>query len=425
VYTTLDPRAQAAAEREVAELLEGEAPTLETAIVSVEPPTGYVRAMVGGHDFSVSQVNTALTNRQPGSSFKPFVLAEAFEQGIRPNATYSGAPHQVGGQTIENYGGSRYGTMSLRNATTSSVNTVFTRLIEDVTVRDTFDMAERLGVSMPEYDEARSTPNFHVDPSSPPENPNGYGLGVALGTVEASPLEMASAYGVFANHGRRAEPTPVFQVVRPDGSLALDFSHAAEDAEQVVSAEVADNVTDVLRGVVTDGTAAGRGLRDRPAAGKTGTAQFNANAWFVGYTPTLSTAVWMGYVDCGAGPQCELRNVAGHRGGVTGGSLPARTWQAYMTDALDGVPVTEFTEPAPIPDVRDEAERRQRNGFDVGRRRSPSSAIDAGSFVEGGGDPTVDAPSQTTTTLDGGDPGGPPTTTEPGQTTTTPFTLLG
>jgi penicillin-binding protein 1A len=416
VITTLDPRAQQAAEEEVASLLEGTYPTLEASIVSVEPPTGFVRALVGGRDFTRSQVNTALRARQTGSAFKPIVLAEAFEQGIRPTATYSGSPYLE----IENYGGARYGTMSLRSATTNSVNTVFARLIEDVTVRETFDMASRLGIPMPAVNQEASTPNGLVDASDPSRT---YGLSVSLGAIEVSPLDMAAAYAVFANHGLRAEPTPVQQVLGPDGAVLLDNTNAAANATQAISPEVADNVTDVLRGVVTDGTAAGRGLPGRPSAGKTGTAQFSANAWFVGYTPTLSTAVWMGYVDCGAGPRCEMRGIRGVRGGVTGGSLPARTWQAFMTRALEGVPATEFAEPAPIPDVRDEAERRQRGGFDPGRRRYPGEALTGGDYVEGGRDPTVDAP-ETTTTLD---PATTTSTTTPGgggETTTTPFTLL-
>jgi penicillin-binding protein 1A len=417
IVTTLDPRAQDAAEQEVAELLEGTYPTLEAAVVAVEPPTGFVRAMVGGRDFSTSQVNTAVRRRQTGSSFKPIVLAEAFEQGIRPEATYSGGPYaSPDGYAPQNYGGARYGNMTLRSATTNSVNTAFVRLIEDVTVRETFDMATRLGLAMPPVDWSRSTPNFLVDPDSPPDAATGYGLSTALGVVGSSPLEMASAYGVFANHGKRAEPTPVLQVIAPDGEVLVDNTAAAEDAEQVIAPEIADNVTDVLRGVVTDGTAAGRGLPDRPAAGKTGTAQNNANAWFVGYTPTLSTAVWMGYVDCGAGERCAMRNIRGVRQ-VTGGSLPARTWQAFMTRALDGVPVTEFTEPAPIPDIRDEAERRQRGGFDPGRRRYPAQALGAGDYVEGAGDASVEAPTTSTSSTT--------STTAPGQTPSTPVTLIG
>jgi penicillin-binding protein 1A len=418
VITTLDPRAQDAAEREIAELLEGTFPTLESAIVSVEPPTGFVRAMVGGRDFNHSQVNTATRGRQTGSAFKPIVLAAAFEQGLRPESTYAGSAYTVGDYTAHNYGGANYGTLTLRSATTNSVNGVFARLIEDVSVRATFDMANRLGIPTPAIDPERSSPNVLVDAADPTRT---YGLSVALGALEVSPLDMASAYGVFAAHGLHAEPTPVLQVIGPDGDLLIDNVNDLAEPEQVISAEVADNVTDVLRGVVTDGTAAGRGLPDRPSAGKTGTAQAYANAWFVGYTPTLSTSVWMGYVDCGAGERCALRGIRGVRQ-VTGGSLPARTWQSYMTSALDGVPVTEFAEPAPIPDVRDEAQRRERGGFDPGRRRYPATALGEGDYVEGGGDPTVEAPETTTTSSP--DDGSTTSTSEGELTTTTPFTIL-
>jgi len=131
--------------------------------------------------------------------------------------------------------------------------------------------------------------------------------------------------------------------------------------------------------------------------------------------------VWMGYVDCGAGERCALRGIRGVRQ-VTGGSLPARTWQSYMTKALDGVPVTEFAEPAPIPDVRDEAQRRERGGFDPGRRRYPETALGEGDYVEGGGDPTVEAPDTTTTSSP--DDGSTTSTSEGELTTTTPFTIL-
>jgi penicillin-binding protein 1A len=432
IHTTLDPRAQDAAEEEVADLLDGTDPTLEASIVAVEPPTGFVRALVGGRNFGESQVNTALRQRQPGSSFKPIVLAEAFEQGIRPEAVYSGSAYTVGGYTAHNYNGASYGRLSLRSATTNSVNGVFARLIEDVTVRETFDMATRLGVSMPGVDPEASEPNVLVDASDPTRT---YGLSVALGAIETSPLEMAGAYAVFANHGRRAAPTPVLQVLGPDPDgpagpeqpeLLIDNTDAAERATEVLTPEVADNVTDVLRGVVTDGTASGRGLPGRASAGKTGTAQAYGNAWFVGYTPTLSTAVWIGYRDC----NCPLEGIRGV-GRVTGGSLPARTWQSFMTRALDGIPVTEFADPAPIPDIRDEAERQRRGGFDPGRRRYPSEGLGGGDYVEGSGDATVDVPETTTTldpatttssTPDGGGGGGGGGGGDPPPTT--PFTLI-
>ena len=406
IETTLDPRLQDAADAEVARVLDGTDPTLQMALVAVEPPTGFVRALVGGHDFAINSVNTALgvdgggTDRSPGSAFKPFVLAEAFEQGIQPSAVYSGASHDVseacGPQDpIGNYNGARYGSLPLRQATWNSVNTVYTRLILDVGVDQTIDMARRLGVAL------RS-----VGP--------GACASIALGGgSEVSPLEMASAYGVFANHGRRAVPTPVLRVLDHDGNLLIDLTDAADRAEQVIAEEVADNVTDVLRGVLTEGTASGRGI-NRPAAGKTGTSEDYGNASFIGFTPTLSTAVWMGYDS----PLVPLEGIRGV-GQVTGGSLPAQTWQRFMNEALRGVPVTEFTEPAPVPDVRDQALRERRGGYDPGARRAPAQPLGANGFVPDEGVPIVDAPPMTAPPTSSTSTTRPP----PGTTTSTTFLL--
>jgi penicillin-binding protein 1A len=405
IYTTLDPRSQLLAQAAVLEQLDGTDPELQMALVAVEPPTGFVRAIVGGRDFNTSQVNSALgadgggSDRQPGSAFKPFVLATAFDQGVSPSKRYSGAPHETPGKTFENSGGASYGNLDLRTATWKSVNTVFTRLIEDVGVEDTMAMASRLGVSMPAFDPAL------------------YGLSVALGAVDVSPLEMASAYGVFANHGRRAEPTPVFQVVGPDGGLVLDYSHAPEQAQQVVKEEVADNVTDVLQGVLTSGTAAGKGI-NRPAAGKTGTTDDYGNAWFVGYTPTLSTSVWMGYRN----PSTPLEDIHGRRGGVVGGSFPAETWQQFMKAALENVPATQFADPAPIRPIADVSQREARQGFDAGEARYPSETDPGGPYVYEIDPPSAELPTTTSstttsTTTPGGGGGG-------GGSSTTTFTLL-
>ncbi len=382
IYTTFDPAAQAAAEDAMHRAMDRADPDLQMAIAAVEPPTGYVRAIVGGRDFNVSQVNNALgadgggTGRQPGSAFKPFVLAAAFEQGVSPAKQYSGGVLQVGDDVIENYGGARYGTLDLRTAMWESVNTVYARLILDVGVERTMEMAGRLGLSMPAYD------------------PAVYGASVALGAVEASPLGMASAFGVFANGGRRAEPTPVLEVRGPGDEGIVDRTRAVDEAQQVIPDVVADNVTDVLRGVLQSGTAAGKGL-NRPAAGKTGTSSDNADAWFVGFTPTLSTAVWVGHES----GRIELRNVLGVRGGMTGGAVPATTWQRFMRSALADVPVTDFNEPAPIRDIADQAKRDARGGFDPGRRRSAQGTPNGGPFVYGLEAPVVAAPTTTTTTL--------------------------
>ena len=383
VKTTLDPKVQKDAEEEVANSMGDNDANLQMSLVAVEPPTGFVRAMVGGRDWNQNQYNTAilLPGRQAGSSFKPFILATAFEQGIQPTKAYSGSTYvSTDGQTkISNYGGESYGTIDLRTATIHSVNAVFARLILDVGVDKAMEMAQRLGVDMPAYDPAK------------------YGASVALGAIETRPLQMASAFGVFANHGRRAPPTPVKQVVDADGKVILDNTKAADDAKQVVADVVADNVTDVLTGVLESGTAAGKGLGDRPAAGKTGTAEDAANAWFVGYTPTLSTAVWMGHLDCGAGPQCGMHNINGVRE-VVGGTIPASTWQHFMKRALDGVPITQFTEPAPIQTFADDARRAERHGFDPGPRRYPTGPPGGGPYEVDAAPPEAVAPTTSTTT---------------------------
>jgi penicillin-binding protein 1A len=391
IVTTLDPQMQQAAQEEVAASMGKNDLELQMSLVSVEPPTGFVKAMVGGRDYGFSQVNTALAPRQPGSSFKPFVLASAFDQGVQPSKVYSGAPLRLpDGTTIQNYGGEAFGSLDLRHATWESVNGVYARLVLDTGVDKAMAMAQRLGADMPAYD------------------PAVYGASVALGVIDVSPLQMASAYGVFANHGKRAPPTPVLQVFGRDGNLIIDNSHAADKAQPVVSDVVADNVTDVLRGVLTSGTAAGKGLGEQPAAGKTGTAEDAANAWFVGYTPTLSTAVWMGHLHCGAGSDCGMHNINGVRE-VTGGTIPASTWQHYMKRALDGVPVTDFNQPAPIQTFADAAKLDARNGFDPGPRRYPTGVPGDGPYEYYVDPPDAVAPTTSTTTTSTTTPHSPST----------------
>jgi penicillin-binding protein 1A len=411
IDTTLDPVAQAAAHEQVAGFLDGTEPDLRTSLVAVEPPTGYVRAFVSGRDFATDQVNYALggvsgggvggggSGRQTGSAFKPFVLAQALSEGITPDTTYSGRPHDVSeacgpdDPVLDNYEGAGYGTLDLRTATWKSVNTVYTRLILDVGVDKTMALAKAMGLTgVRDYD-----PAVHC-------------ASVALGAESVSPLDMASAYGVFAARGLRAEPTPVLRVTDRDGNVLIDNSQPT--TARVLPEDVADNVTGILQGVLTSGTAAGRGL-DRPAAGKTGTTQDNKDAWFVGYTPTLATAVWIGYENKTEATSKKLHNIKGVRN-VTGGTHPARIWQAFMKSALAEVPITQFSEPAPIQSVPDAAKLEARNGFQPGRRMYPAGDPSGGTYVEDPGPPEADVPTTTTTTLP------PPTTTTlPPSTTTT------
>lgn len=388
IETTIDPDLQAKAEAEAAATLKGTNTLLELSIVSVEPGTGFVKTMVGGRDFDApgGQVNLALGNcptvesleqrlrhppqlapactrrndvsgggsgRSPGSSIKPIVLAAAFEQGISPRAVYSGAPYEPpgGGKPIGNYEGAAYGSVDLRTAMVKSVNTVFARLGVDVGIENVARTAQKLGITSAWYD------------------PTAHGASYSIGGIDVSPLEMAAAYSVFANHGVRHPATPVLRVTAVDGKV-LEENPDPSQRRRVLSAAVADNVTEVLTGVVNEGTGTRAQLAGgRPAAGKTGTSQGYGNAWFVGFTPQLSTAVWMGYRDA---PR-PLRNIKGV-GSVAGGTLPAQTWGRYMDEAMDGLPIVAFSEPAPIQRIRpltpaEIVQRRARGGIDPGQRR--------------------------------------------------------
>ncbi len=395
IFTTLDPAVQAQAEATVAETIDGVPAVvtladdgtevihqLQMSISAVEPPTGFVRALVGGRDFGLTEANIATgagsSGRQPGSSFKPFVLAEAFEQGITPDAVYSGGPLTIGDYSPQNYGGATYGNMTLRAATEQSVNTVYVRLMEQVGPYEVVDLANELGLGVREI-----VPEV-----------DGSGLSIALGSREVTTLGMASAYGVFANRGVRVAPTPVVRVFDPEGTLLVDRS--VPDGDEVLKEATADNVTDVLRGVLVSGTASGRGI-NRPAAGKTGTAQDNKDGWFVGYTPTLSTAVFMGF---DPPPRAEADRSRFRVKGVnlTGGSFPARAWQRFMLAALEGVPVTDFFEPAPIRETASEELQRERRGFSPSARSALTPTGAGGPFVVGLEPPVVPEPTTTTST---------------------------
>jgi membrane peptidoglycan carboxypeptidase len=190
----------------------------------------------------------------------------------------------------------------------------------------------------------------------------------------------------------RADPTPVVRVIDSDRHTVED--NTKPKTRRVLREAVADTMNDLLQGPLqAGGTAGGKGLTDRPAAGKTGTTNDNTNAWFVGYTPQLSTAVWMGHRD----DQRPMGAVKGVRA-VTGGTWPARTWQAYMNRALKDAPVVQFNEPAPITQVADDAKRAAHKGFDPGPVRRPAPVDDGGPLSEDPPPPAVTAPTTSTTT---------------------------
>lgn len=380
VQTTLVPAVQDAAYTAVHSMLSGSSNPTEMALAAVEPQTGFVEALVSGRDFKQpgSQVNLALGGctgpqrraivqtsatcwsgnmitgggggRQPGSSWKPFTLATAFEQGISPSTIYS-APfvYQIPGCTvlagqqssacqIHNDEGDIGGAISetLAQATAQSTNTVYAQVAPQVGCGKVAATAKKLGIETAYY----STPPFY------------YCQSYALGELGVSPLDMASAYGVFADHGQRAQPTPVLEVVNAQRKILVNNISPLPKTTSALPANVADNVTNVLQRVISGGTGTAAQL-GRPAAGKTGTTTNNTDAWFVGYTPTLSTAVWMGNQSSDATSMGPVRGclIAGGCytvGQVYGGTWPAITWREFMSMALAKVVPTPFTAPAPI-----------------------------------------------------------------------------
>jgi penicillin-binding protein 1A len=319
VRTTLDLRMQRAAVKAVNAVLDrNDDPS--AALVALKPGTGQVLAMVGGRDFARQQFNVAVQGRrQPGSAFKTFVLAAALEKGVHPEATYESGPAKIpidtGTWNVTGASGSKTGPMRLRTATERSVNSVYAQLIMDVGPEVVVETAEKMGVE----------PGIEPVPA------------IALGGLEhgVSPLEMAESYATLAANGVHAEPFGIMQVKDAEGEVLFKAKASRRDA---LDPAVAYLTTDILRGVMSRGTGTAARI-GRQAAGKTGTTQRYRDAWFVGYTPDIATAVWVGFPES----QREMDSVHGRR--VTGGSFPAEIWRRFMSAALEGAQETRFTRP--------------------------------------------------------------------------------
>lgn len=322
VETTIVPRYQELAQQAIASTLDREGDP-SGSLVAIESRTGYIRAMVGGTDYDLSKFNLAAQGRrQPGSAFKTFALTAAVELGIDPYDTYYESrpleldiPGSIEPWKVKTFGNSYYGSTSVYQATLRSDNTVFAQLALDVGAERIVDVAQRMGI----------TSTLNPNPA------------IALGglTHGVSPLEMASAYATLANEGRHRQATAILKVTDAKGEVLW---RAEPRENQAISAGVAYVVTKILERNVIGGTGT-RARLDRPAAGKTGTAQNFQDAWFCGYIPELSTAVWMGHPEA----QIEMRNVHGVR--VTGGSFPAMIWAKFMKAVEADYPDREFKMP--------------------------------------------------------------------------------
>ena len=323
VYTTLDPAKQAAAEQACAERVEASGdPDIDAALVSIDNSNGYIVAMVGGQNYGndteagQSSINMATTPRQTGSSFKAVVLTAALEAGMSPTvrincqATIQVTPTWA----PSNIERANYGVITLQRATAVSSNTGYVQVAEAIGIDKVADMASRLGID--------ST----IEPV----------LSSALGTSEISPLEMAEAFSTLANGGVHRNPVAITRIEDRNGNVVYEHQ---DDPQEVVDSAVVEEATNILETVITEGSATNLRsyfLQNQPVAGKTGTTDNYNNLWFCGYTPQLTTAVWVGCIENG--------NQRVYYQGGTGrtATLPIPIWGIYMNAALEGVERAEF-----------------------------------------------------------------------------------
>ncbi|NCY10910.1 MAG: penicillin-binding protein [Actinobacteria bacterium] len=339
VRTTLEKDPQTAAETAVFKQSPENAPDdLRIGLVSIRPGTGEIVAMYGGKDYLERQLNDATQGiTQAGSTFKPFALVAALEQGISLASIWNGDGPKIFDDflgrpyEVSNYGNKSFGDVSLLNASAVSINTIYVPLGIKIGVDKVIDAARRAGI--PE--------NVAMVPSP----------SVVLGVASPRVIDVANSFATFAANGIKAKPFLVKEVLGPNKGILYQ---ARIETEQVFDESVMADLNYALGEVVRAGTASSalRGF-GRPAAGKTGTSQSNASAWFTGYTPQLATSVAFFRDDA-----TESLNGIGGLNSVTGGSFPARIWNAYMKAALKGQPKLDFpaptfiggVEPFPIPD---------------------------------------------------------------------------
>jgi penicillin-binding protein 1A len=260
--------------------------------------------MVGGRNYGESQYNRAVTaKRQPGSAFKPFVYLTAIEAGLAPETIRQDAPLDVKGWKPENYGHEYFGPVTLTQALAMSLNTVAVRVGLEVGAKNVVRTAHRLGIS------SKLEPNASI----------------ALGTSEVSMLELVGAYAPFANGGMGVSPHVVTRIKTLDGKVL--YQRQPDEANQVIEPRNVAMMNQMMEQTLISGTARKAEIPGWQAAGKTGTSQDFRDAWFIGYTASLVTGVWLGNDD-----NSPTRK-------ATGGGLPVEVWTRFMRTALQGVPV--------------------------------------------------------------------------------------
>jgi membrane peptidoglycan carboxypeptidase len=351
IRTTLDPQAQDSVQASVRNHVYQTDP-VATAATIVEPGTGKILAMGQSRPYGFgkneTQINLSVNQGmgggagyQPGSTFKPIVAAAAIEGGKPPTQQYSSPyempypspvqacdgkvwrndPNNLAKLTNENK--SEHGPMGMKEATAKSVNTYYVQLISDIGICPVTQMAQKMGVARADGRKIDQAPS------------------IALGTQEMSPLTMASAYATFASRGTYCTPVAIMSITQKVGSEVKSLPVPKTACSRAMSQKTADTVSTLLKGVVEDGTGQEAGLGDRPSAGKTGTTDQRYAAWFVGYTPNMAGAVWVG----DPAHKRQMTNIT--IGGVPydkvyGGQVPGPIWRDMMTGALAGKPAPDF-----------------------------------------------------------------------------------
>ncbi|MFL5880514.1 MAG: transglycosylase domain-containing protein, partial [Actinomycetota bacterium] len=340
VRTTLDLKMQRQADDTVKRILDNPKTDPKAALVAIDPRNGAVRAMYGGRSYRSRQWNYATDSvRQAGSTMKPFVLAQALNAGISINTNYPGpAELIVDGEDFHNYGDTPYGMLNLRDATRLSVNTVYVQLMQAVGPDPVVKFARAHGLEA-ELDGRAGTDRDPRPLEAAPELPAV--LSEALGSGSVTTLQLASAFGTWANRGVHQTPHLVEKVVDTRGRVLEDSTH--QQGKQVIAQVHADTINMVLKGAVENGTGTAARLFGREVAGKTGTSSDYTDARFVGYTPNLVTSVWLGFDN----NNHKLLNVRG-LSAVSGGSLPAQIWHDFMDQATRNRPVESFVPPADL-----------------------------------------------------------------------------
>jgi len=302
--------------KQLAAFILEQTPLVEGAVVSIEPYTGYVRAMVGGYDFVEGGFNHAMeAKRQPGSSFKPFIYGAALENGFTPASILLDLPvihekdeYNKKGWKPTNYDERFLGPMRLRTALALSRNAVTVGLLEKIGLNKAIDFARRAGIT----------------------SPISYDYTTALGSSAVTPLELTSAYATFASQGIRSDPVIIKSIIDGNG---VELESYEPQPKEAIDRTTAYLVTSLLKSVVEEGTGRGAQVIGKPLAGKTGTTNNYIDAWFVGYAPSMVTGVWVGYDNS----QASLGNKE------TGARAALPIWINVMAKALEGKPAEDFT----------------------------------------------------------------------------------